>query len=173
MADARQLLEQLRAELQPLDERIVRHPYLDALEAGQVPRTALQAFAGQQYHILTSDLGSIALLVSRHAALPSRPFLLNLLQGEAAALGALPAFAAALGLGPARPARPARLALSSCSSPRADAFRTGMKRASTLSPKRRCRKAARSALGASPSSARACRIASVGVTPARSFAIAA
>lgn len=101
MADARQLLEQLRADLKPLDERIVRHPYLDALEAGQVPRTALQAFAGQQYHILTSDLGSIALLVSRHAALPSRPFLLNLLRGEAAALGALPAFAAALGLGPA------------------------------------------------------------------------
>ena len=101
MADARQLLDQLRADLQPLDERIVRHPYLDALEAGQVPRTALQAFAGQQYHILTSDLGSIALLVSRHAALPSRPFLLNLLQGEAAALDALPALAAALGLGPA------------------------------------------------------------------------
>ena len=101
MADARQLVDQLRANLKPLDERIVRHPYLDALEAGKVPRTALQAFAGQQYHILTSDLGSIALLVSRHAALPSRPFLLNVLQGEAAALDALPAFAAALGLGPA------------------------------------------------------------------------
>jgi pyrroloquinoline quinone (PQQ) biosynthesis protein C len=101
MADARQLVDQLRADLKPLDGGIVRHPYLDALEAGKVPRTALQAFAGQQYHILTSDLRSIALLVSRHGALPSRPFLLNVLQGEAAALDALPAFAAALGLGPA------------------------------------------------------------------------
>ena len=39
-ADARQLLDQLRADLQPLGERVVRHPYLHALEAGKVPRTA-------------------------------------------------------------------------------------------------------------------------------------
>jgi thiaminase len=101
MTGARQLVGQIRAELKPLDDRIVQHPYLEALEAGKVTRAALQAFAGQQYHILTSDLRSIALLVSRHGALPSRPFLLKVLQGEAAALDALPAFAAALGLGPA------------------------------------------------------------------------
>jgi TENA/THI-4/PQQC family len=101
MIAARQLVEQIRADLKPLDDRIVQHPYLEALEAGKVARTALRAFAGQQYHILSSDLRSLALLVSRHGALPSRPFLLKLLQGEAAALDSLPAFAAALDLSPA------------------------------------------------------------------------
>jgi hypothetical protein len=65
------------------------------------PRLGVILVLDLDHHILTSDLRSLALLVSRHGALPSRPFLLKVLQGEAAALDALPAFAAALGLGPA------------------------------------------------------------------------
>ena len=74
----------------------MQHPYPSALEAGRVPRDALKVFAGQQYQIITSDLRSIALTVSRHGTLPSRKFLLNVLQGEAAALDALLSFARAL-----------------------------------------------------------------------------
>jgi len=98
MDSARALVEQVRSDLKHLDARILNHAYLCGLEAGQVQRAALRAFAGQQYHIISSDLRSLALVVSRHGALPSRGFLLNALQGEAAALDALDSFARALGL---------------------------------------------------------------------------
>jgi pyrroloquinoline quinone (PQQ) biosynthesis protein C len=93
MADAHQLIDHIRHDLKPLDDRILRHPYLEALEAGRLERADLRAFAGQQYHIVTSDLRSIAHILARHGTLPSRAFLMNVLQGEAAALDALVAFA--------------------------------------------------------------------------------
>ncbi len=96
MSNALQLLDQIRSDLKHLDERILQHPYLSSLEASRVPRSALKVFAGQQYYIITSDLRSIAQIVSRHGALPSRKFLLNVLQGEAAALDALQSLARAL-----------------------------------------------------------------------------
>ena len=96
MSNARQLLSQIRSDLKCLTERILQHPYLSALEASRVSRDALKVFAGQQYQIITSDLRSIAMTVSRHGTLPSRKFLLSVLQGEAAALDALHSFARAL-----------------------------------------------------------------------------
>ena len=99
MPNATDLVAQIRSDLDPLKEKIRDHSYLSALEAGQVQRVALRAFAGHQHHIISSDLRSIALLVSRHGALPSRAFLINTLQGEAAAMDAIDAFARALGLG--------------------------------------------------------------------------
>jgi thiaminase len=99
MTNARQLLEKIRTELKPLDEKIVRHRYLEALQTGHVARERLKIFAGQQYHIIASDLRSIALLLSRHGNLPSRPYLLGILQGENAAFEALANFAQALGMG--------------------------------------------------------------------------
>ncbi len=98
MSNALQLVSQVRSDLKRLNERILHHPYLNALEGGRVSRDALRVFAGQQYHIITSDLRSIALLVSRHGNLPSRKFFLNVLQGEAAALDALHSFARALAM---------------------------------------------------------------------------
>ena len=81
MLNAIDLVAQIRSDLEPLKEKIRDHPYLSALEAGQVQPVALRAFAGHQHHIITSDLRSIALLVSRHGALPSRAFLVKTLQG--------------------------------------------------------------------------------------------
>jgi len=98
MSDASQLVAQIRSDLKPLEQKIVGHPYLIATEEGRIPRDLFKVFAGQQYHIISSDLRSIALLVSRHGTLPSRDFLINVLQGEAAAMDALHAFAVALGL---------------------------------------------------------------------------
>jgi pyrroloquinoline quinone (PQQ) biosynthesis protein C len=98
MAEGRQLLAKIRQDLKPLEEKILQHPYLDALEARQVSREALRGFAGQQYHIISSDLRSLALLLSRHAHLPSRALLRNMTDGEAAALEALVTFAHALSL---------------------------------------------------------------------------
>ena len=98
MADAMKLMEAIRGKLADLDERIRRHPYLEALEARRIGKDKLQLFAGQQYHIITNDLRSIALLVSRADSLPTQAFFLNALQGERAAFQALGAFARSLGM---------------------------------------------------------------------------
>jgi pyrroloquinoline quinone (PQQ) biosynthesis protein C len=96
--DALQLVEKIRSDLKPLEAKISTHPYLKALEEGRVLLDQLKVFAGQQYHIISSDLRSIALILSREGMRPSRHFLINALQGEAAALDALHAFAGAVGL---------------------------------------------------------------------------
>jgi pyrroloquinoline quinone (PQQ) biosynthesis protein C len=64
MSDALQLVEQIRSDLRPLETKISGHPYLRALEEGQVQRDVLKVFAGQQHHIISSDLRSIALILS-------------------------------------------------------------------------------------------------------------
>jgi thiaminase len=93
MNDAKELVKKIRKDLRPLDEKILGHPYIMALDEGKIPQDSLRTFASQQYHIITSDLRSIAILLSRHGVLPSRPWLLAVLQGEAAALDALFTFA--------------------------------------------------------------------------------
>jgi hypothetical protein len=65
-------------------------------------REDLTGFAGEQHHIIQSDLRSIALLVNRFGAAPSRPFFQAVLGGETAALAALGIFAAAVGMDEAR-----------------------------------------------------------------------
>jgi pyrroloquinoline quinone (PQQ) biosynthesis protein C len=96
MTDARDLIETIRNELKPVEQAIAGHRYLEALRTGRVLQQALRIFTGQQYHIIASDLRSIALLLSRHGDLPSRTYLLGVLQGENAAFEALAKFAQAL-----------------------------------------------------------------------------
>jgi pyrroloquinoline quinone (PQQ) biosynthesis protein C len=98
MSRAPELIETMRAELRPLHQKITGHRYVAALENAQVPRESLVMFALQQHHIIASDLRSIALLLARHGNLPSRPYLLNILQGENNAFEALTKFARALGI---------------------------------------------------------------------------
>jgi len=98
VSDALQLIEKIRSDLKPVDERILGHPYLRALDEGRVPLDSLKMFAGQQHHIISSDLRSIALILSREGMRPSRHFLMKVLQGEAAAMDALHAFAETLAL---------------------------------------------------------------------------
>lgn len=92
------MIEEVKRELHRVEQEIRRHPYLDALEAGSVRREDLRLFAGEQYHIIRSDLRSVALLVSRFGAGPSGSFFQGVLAGEAAALEALKKFARAVGL---------------------------------------------------------------------------
>lgn len=98
MAKATPLIRTLRKELEPVEREIRRHPYLDLVEAGRVGREDLRVFAGEQYHIIRSDLRSVALLVNRFGSGPSGPFFQGTLSGEAAALAALRDFARALDL---------------------------------------------------------------------------
>lgn len=95
---ARQLIEQLRTELEPVDDQIAAAPFLTALERHRVSLDALRAFAGEQYNILRSDLRSNAHMVSRFGAQPHGAFFLDLTTGEAEARRLLLDFAHALGM---------------------------------------------------------------------------
>lgn len=98
---ASRLIREIRAELAPVEEQIRNHPFITALESGQVSRDALRAFAGEQYNILRSDLRSDAAMVARFGATPGAPFFVDLVGGEAAAIGLMLDFARALGWGDA------------------------------------------------------------------------
>lgn len=98
LVQAQELLAAIQSQLRPLEERLKAHQYVAALEEGQIALENLRLFAGEQYSIITSDLRSVAFLLSRHSNLTSRTYLLTTLQGEAAAHTALLNFAAALGM---------------------------------------------------------------------------
>ena len=98
MVDARHLVEETRQELQTVEAQIRRHPYLDAVEAGAVSREGLRRFAGQQYHIIGSDLRAMALVIVKADSAETREFFWGGIQGERAALEALEAFATALAM---------------------------------------------------------------------------
>lgn len=92
------LLRELRDLLTPLEEKIRAHPYLADLEGRKIGREKLKYFAGEQHHIITSDLRSVSLLLSRHGLPPGRDFFWMVLQGETAAFKALGRFVSALKL---------------------------------------------------------------------------
>src|ERR1043166_7187421 len=98
MVDAEALVNDIRKELQPVNEQLLGHPYVEALEQGKIGREDLGVFAGEQYAIIGSDLRSVAHLVNRFGVSPSREFFLGILQGEKAAWDALLIFASALGI---------------------------------------------------------------------------
>ena len=102
-AEALKFVEGVRRELQPLNEKILNHPYLQALQAGRIERERLRIFAVQQSHIIGSDLRSVAQMVTRASSEPSREFFLELLEGERAALKALDLFRAAVVAAPRPP----------------------------------------------------------------------
>ena len=97
MTDASQLVAETRTQLREVEEKLLSHRYLAALEEARIPKEKLRLFAGEQYSIINSDLRSIALLLNRQA-FPSPDYLMGSLQAEAAARDALLAFARALGM---------------------------------------------------------------------------
>jgi len=98
MPDAKALINEIRKELESVNERLLSHPYIEALEQGKIGRENLRIFAGEQYSIIASDLRSAAHLANRFGSSFGRDFFLGILQGEKAAWDALLIFASALGL---------------------------------------------------------------------------
>ncbi|UCC49041.1 MAG: hypothetical protein JSV41_02360 [Gemmatimonadota bacterium] len=98
MTDAAQLVHSVREGLKEVDDYIREHPYPDALMKREVSQDALRAFPGHQYHIITSDLRSLALLVQRFGGAPSRDFLMGILEGERKGLDGLLVMAGKLGM---------------------------------------------------------------------------
>jgi thiaminase len=95
---ARELLGSIRAETADIDAAIRSHRWLDALERGAVPRSSLEAFAGEQYAILHADRRSFAQLAARFPMAPAGDLFLGLAEGEGRALAHLLAFAGGLDL---------------------------------------------------------------------------
>lgn len=98
MKSVLEFIRETREELLPWHQKVENHPFLAALEKGQVERDALRAFAGSQQNIITSDLRSVAMLLSRHGHLPSRKILSDILAGEVSALESLQHFAAEIAM---------------------------------------------------------------------------
>ena len=88
------MVEEIRSELAGVRAQLIAHPYVAAVEAGLVELARLRPFAGEQFAIISSDLRSVAHLVSRFGG----DFFLDVLSGERAALDAISPFASALGL---------------------------------------------------------------------------
>ncbi len=97
MSDGKRLFAEMREEMSALEGRIRSHPFVERVEAGSLPRERFAAFAGEQYHIIESDLRSVAHLLLRHPAPPAQDFFWGILQGEKAAFDHLLRFGAALG----------------------------------------------------------------------------
>jgi hypothetical protein len=66
-----------------------RAPFLGALEAGQAPRSALEALAAEQHLVIPSDRRSFAQLAARFPEDPAGAFFLSMAEGEGLALGQL------------------------------------------------------------------------------------
>ncbi len=96
--DAAALIDEIARDLQPVVDRLLTHPYVDALADGRVPREQLRAIAGEQHAIIASDLRSVAHLIGRFGGTDDLTFFLDVLTGERAAWDGLKAFARALGL---------------------------------------------------------------------------
>jgi pyrroloquinoline quinone (PQQ) biosynthesis protein C len=88
------LVDRIRGELQPVRQRLLTHPYVRAVEEARLDLGQLRPFVGEQFLIISSDLRSVAHLVSRFGG----DFFLDVLEGESAALRALPALSVAVGM---------------------------------------------------------------------------
>jgi thiaminase len=91
---ARELLENLRRELAPVEQAIRAHRYLAAPPAAE----SLRFFAGEQYTILASDRRSFAHLAARFPEPPAGDLFIGLAQGEGEAVERLFALAVSLGI---------------------------------------------------------------------------
>ena len=72
MLDAKALFDEIRDELQPVNEHLLLHPYVRTLAEGKIEQEKLRVFAGEQYAIIGSELRSVAHLVSRFGGSASR-----------------------------------------------------------------------------------------------------
>lgn len=96
---ARRIVRKLKRELAPVEEEIRNAPFLDELESGAVTVAQLQAFACEEFNIVSSDIESNKKLVNRDdIGLKGKEFFDGILEGEIIALQLITDFGAALGL---------------------------------------------------------------------------
>jgi thiaminase len=95
---AKAIFTELHHELEATETKLRTHPYVAAVQRGDIPREKLRYIVAEEYHIVSSDLRSIGELLSRFGPTASGPFFAGAYQGEQAALAAVKKLAAALGM---------------------------------------------------------------------------
>ncbi len=96
--DAHRFLSDVRLRLLGENEKILDHRFVKGAEEGRLSLDRLERFATQQYHIVSYDLRSLALMLSRSRYSDEAEFFYTLLVGDKEALQRLLNFSKELGL---------------------------------------------------------------------------
>ena len=96
--DAKDVVKRTREQLRSVEEALRSHPYLKAVQAGEVSVEALRALPGHQHHMAISDMRAIATLVQRFGDTPHVDFFNGILQGQLAEREHIVILAAKLGM---------------------------------------------------------------------------
>lgn len=92
------VVEKIRIELRHLEDEIRNHTYMIMLKDKKVDLPALRAFPGHQYHIINSDLRSVAMMLHRFSEPLAQSFFAQVFKGEAEALTNLQPLSHKLGM---------------------------------------------------------------------------
>ncbi|UCG86278.1 MAG: hypothetical protein JSW71_20630 [Gemmatimonadota bacterium] len=98
MSEARQFIHSVKEALNDIDEQMRNHPFPDFLSERKASPDSLRAFPGHLYHVVSSDLRSFSMLVSRFGDGPSRDLFIGMLEGERDSLDRLLSMARKLGM---------------------------------------------------------------------------
>ena len=93
-----EVVKTIRVGLSHIDNQIRNHVFLEDLRERRVDPYALKAFPGHQYHIITSDIRSVAVMVDRFTEPSVQTFFNQVLQGEYQAFENIEALAKKLGM---------------------------------------------------------------------------
>ena len=96
--EAMSLLKEVRDSLAPLNEKILGHPYIAEAEKGVLHLDKVKAFVTNQYYIVSHDIKSLALMLSRSMVRRDADFFKNILNGDMEGLRLLVKLAESLGL---------------------------------------------------------------------------
>jgi hypothetical protein len=89
MDRARRAVEAIRRRLVDVERQLATHPYLAAIESGELPREKLGVFGREQMHIIRSDMQSFAIRVSKAERPQDLAFFSASMEFEGTALKAL------------------------------------------------------------------------------------
>jgi len=86
MLTSHEVVNAIRIELSPIEDQIRTHLFFKMLEDTKVDFHALRVFPGHQYHIINSDLRSVAMMIHRFNEPLVQSFFVQVFQGEVEAL---------------------------------------------------------------------------------------
>lgn len=84
--NARELLDDVRRELEPLNSSIINHPLIKDAEKGVLSMNVIRAFVINQWYIINHDLRSIAIAMSKTRNVQELMLMKKFLDGDYGAL---------------------------------------------------------------------------------------
>jgi len=94
--EAKVLLKEIRKDLEPLNKKILNHPYILDAEKGVLPEEKIKAFVINQHYIISGDARSLCLMLSRAKGPEEIEFFKTIAEGDIEALNQLLKMARAL-----------------------------------------------------------------------------